>query len=163
MRHGATQPKTLAYEMDVDFKFKKQIGVPYRHSQIVCRLFDTLQIGLKDIELCGGRFRLHLASTSLSRWYKSRMRSRTSHLERLGTIFENGTRTTAQDSITAIIFLMRLTVPVGQIFVEIGRAIFIELTRAIGDGEFRVGLRGKFTGSLKNSRSAMHLDKRLRQ
>jgi hypothetical protein len=31
----ATQPKTLAYVIDVNFEFEKQIGVPYWDSRIV--------------------------------------------------------------------------------------------------------------------------------
>jgi hypothetical protein len=54
VRRGATRPKTLAYVIDVNFEVKKQIGMPYRHSQIVGRPIDTLQLGLKRIELRGG-------------------------------------------------------------------------------------------------------------
>jgi membrane-bound serine protease (ClpP class) len=32
-------------------QFKKQVRMPYWHAQIVCRLFNSLQIGLKYIEL----------------------------------------------------------------------------------------------------------------
>jgi hypothetical protein len=35
VQRGATQPKTLAYVIDVNFEVEKQIGVPYRHAQIV--------------------------------------------------------------------------------------------------------------------------------
>ena len=29
LQHGATRPKTLPYEIDVSFEFKKQVRVPY--------------------------------------------------------------------------------------------------------------------------------------
>jgi hypothetical protein len=51
LQHGATQLKTLAYEINVGLEFKKQVRMPYRHAQIVCRLFNSIQIGLKYIEL----------------------------------------------------------------------------------------------------------------
>src|ERR1700734_278376 len=58
-QRGATQPKTLAYVIDVNFEVKKQIGVPYRHAQIAGRLIDALQLRLKRIELRCGKVRLH--------------------------------------------------------------------------------------------------------
>src|ERR1700731_1469710 len=58
-QRGATQPKALAYVIDVNFEVEKQIGVPHRHSQIVGCLIDALQVGLKRIELRGGKVRLH--------------------------------------------------------------------------------------------------------
>jgi hypothetical protein len=57
-QRGATQRKTLAYVVDVNFEVEKQIGVPYRHAQIVGRPIDALQFGLKRIELRGGKVRL---------------------------------------------------------------------------------------------------------
>src|SRR5258708_4342877 len=59
VHRGATQPKTLAYVINVNFEVEKQIGVPYRHSQIVGRPIDSLQVGLKCIELRDGKVCLH--------------------------------------------------------------------------------------------------------
>jgi hypothetical protein len=51
LQHGTTRSKTLAYEIDVGFEFKKQVRVTYWHANTVRGLFDTLQIGLKYVEL----------------------------------------------------------------------------------------------------------------
>src|SRR5580700_10538092 len=55
VQRSATRPKTLAYVIDVNFEVEKQIGMPYRHAQIVGCLIDALQFGLKRIELRGGK------------------------------------------------------------------------------------------------------------
>src|SRR5580698_7509224 len=54
-QRSTTRPKTLAYVIDVNFEVEKQIGMPYRHAQIVGCLIDALQFGLKCIELRGGK------------------------------------------------------------------------------------------------------------
>jgi hypothetical protein len=51
LQHGATQLKTLAYEINVGLELKKQVRMPYWHAQIVCRLLNSFQIGLKYVEL----------------------------------------------------------------------------------------------------------------
>jgi hypothetical protein len=35
VQRGATRGETLAHEIDVGFEFEKQVGVPYRHAQVI--------------------------------------------------------------------------------------------------------------------------------
>jgi hypothetical protein len=43
VQRGATRAKTLAHEIDVGFEFEKQVGVPYRHAQVIQRLRPAIK------------------------------------------------------------------------------------------------------------------------